>query len=170
MTGTPTDDELQPDLDDADLESLRNAFVEAYNARDLDAIVALVARDAELPDIHGEGASALADELLAVWERSPLVVLTHALVGDAPAAVAWLPDEHGRWTRAGLLTFDGEQGRLTVIEMPEDVEALHAALADDPIGDILSEELDWSGWDTGEPTGDGDGDWHERQLPEHWAR
>ena len=170
MTGTPTNDEREPDLDDADLETLRNAFVEAYNARDLDAMLALVASDAELPDVHGEGTAALAEELQAVWERSPLVVLTHALVADTPAAVAWLPDEHGTWTRAGLMTFDSDRGRLTVIEIPDDVDALHAALADDPVGDIIDEELDWLEWDAGEPTGDGDGDWHERQLPEHWAR
>jgi hypothetical protein len=101
MTGTPADEGLEPDLDDADLETLRNAFVEAYNARDLDAILTLVATDAELPDVNGEGPEALAEELQAVWARSPVVVLTRALVKDVPAAVAWLPDEHGHWTRAG---------------------------------------------------------------------
>jgi hypothetical protein len=169
MTGTPMGDDLAPDLDDTDLETLRNAFVEAYNARDLDAILELVADDAELPDISGEGHGALADELQAVWERAPIVVLTHSRVDDVPAAVAWLPDEHGRWTRAGLLTFDSERGQLTVIEMPDDVEALQSALADDPSGDVLAEELDWSEWDTGEPTGEGQGDWHERHLPEFWT-
>jgi hypothetical protein len=166
MTGTPTDDELGPDLDDADLETLRNAFVEAYNARDLDSILELVSTDAELPDISGDGRDALAEELQAVWQRSPVVVLTHASVENAPVAVAWLPDEHGRWTRSGLMTFDGDQGRLTVVEMPDDAAALELALAEDPIGDVLDEELDWSQWDRGEPSGDGDGDWHERQLPE----
>ena len=169
MIGTPAGDGFEPDLDDADLETLRNAFVEAYNARDLDAILTLVASDAELPDISGEGPEALAEELQAVWARSPIVVLTRALVGEAPAAVAWLPDEHGHWTRAGLMTFDSDRGRLTVVEMPDDVECLQAALADDPIGDVLDEELDWSEWDEGEPSGDGDGDWHEKQLPESWA-
>lgn len=169
MIGTPASDGHDPNLDDADLETLRNAFVEAYNARDLDAILTIVAPDAELPDIGGEGPDALADELQGVWERSPVVVLTRALVEDVPAAVAWLPDEHGNWTRAGLLTFDSEQGQLTVIEMPDDVECLQAALADDPVGDVLDEELDWSEWDQGEPTGDGDGDWHEKHLPESWV-
>lgn len=169
MAGAAMGDGLEPDLDDADLETLRNAFVEAYNARDLETILEIVSPDAELPDMTGEGHDALAEELLAVWERSPLVVLTHALVRDVPAAVAWLPDEQGRWHRAGLLTFDGDDGRLTVIEMPDDTEALHAALAEDPIGDVVSEELDWSEWDRGEPSGDGDGDWYERHVPESWS-
>lgn len=169
MAGAAMDDGFVPDLDDADLETLRNAFVEAYNARDLDAVLEIVSADAELPDITGEGHDALAEELLAVWERSPLVVLTHAFVSDAPAAVAWLPDEQGHWHRAGLLTFDGDDGHLTVIQMPDDAEALHAALAEDPVGDVVSEEFDWSEWDRGEPSGDGDGDWHERHVPESWT-
>jgi hypothetical protein len=166
MTGTPTDDELGPDLDDADLETLRNAFVEAYNARDLDTILELVSTDVELPGIGGDGPDALAEELQAVWERSPIVVLTHARVEEIPAAVAWLPDEHGHWNRVGLMTFDGDGGRLAVVEMPDDAEALQLALAEDPIGDVVDEEYDWSEWERGEPSGDGDGDWHERQLPD----
>jgi ketosteroid isomerase-like protein len=50
LTGMPTnDDDLEPDLDDADLETLRDAFVEAYNARDLEAILQLVSEDVETP-------------------------------------------------------------------------------------------------------------------------
>lgn len=169
MAGMPTDDQLGPDLDDADLETLRTAFVEAFNARDLDAVLEVVADDAELPDIVGEGHDALADELRSIWERSPVVVLTNAYVADLPAAVAWMPDEQGRWTRVALATFDSDGGRLTLIELPDDAEALHAALAEDPIGDVVDEELDWSNWDEGAPGSDGDGDWHERQLPESWS-
>lgn len=43
------------DGDDADLEALRNAFVEAFNARDLETILELVADDVETPDIPGRG-------------------------------------------------------------------------------------------------------------------
>jgi hypothetical protein len=168
MASIPTDDGLGPDLDDADLETLRSAFVEAFNARDLDRLLELVATDAELPDTVGEGHAALADELGAIWERSPVVVLTDASVRDAPAAVAWLPDERGHWTRVALVTFDGEDGQLTVIELLDDADTLHAALTDGPVGDVVDEELDWSTWAEGAPRGDGDGDWYERHLPESW--
>ena len=103
MTGTPADGEREPDLDDADLETLRNAFVEAYNARDLDAILELVSTGVELPDISGDGRDAFAEGLQAACARSPVVVLTHASVENAPAVVAWLPDEQGRWYRVGSL-------------------------------------------------------------------
>lgn len=169
MASDAPTDEVAPNLDDADLETLRNAFVEAYNARDLEAILEIVSADAELPDGDGEGHEALADAVQAYWERSPMIVLTNARIDDAAAAMAWTPDEYGHWTRVGLVTFDSDEGLLTVIELFDDATALQAALADDPVGDIVAEELDWSEWDRGEPTGDGDGDWHERQLPESWS-
>lgn len=164
MTGTTMDDDVGPDLDDADLETLRNAFVEAFNARDLDAILELVSDDVETPDLTGDGRDSLAEELQAIWERSPGALLTHAALEDTPAAVAWLPDDGGNWCRAAIMTFDSDDGRLTVVEMPEDVDALQTALADDPTGDPIDEELDWSEWDRGEASGDGDGDWPERHL------
>jgi hypothetical protein len=160
----PTDDDLEPDLDDADLETLRDAFVEAYNARDLEVILQLVSEDVETPALSGGGDDALAEELPAVWERSPIAILTRAIVNDAPAAVAWLPDERGRWTRAGLMTFDSDRGRLTVVEMPDDDDALEQALAEDPIGDPPDEEQDWSEWDRGEESDDASAGWEESQL------
>lgn len=169
MAGAPSDDDLGPDLDGADLETLRSAFVEAFNARDLDRVLDLVAEDAELPDTVGEGPEALTDELRGIWERSPAVVLTDARVADTPTAVAWLPDERGHWTRVALVCLDGDDGQLTVIELPDDAEALRTAITDDPMGDIIDEELDWASWDEGVPASDGDGDWHERQLPETWT-
>ena len=169
MAGNPSDDDLGPDIDDADLESLRNAFVEAYNARDLDAILQLVSDDVETPDLNGDGPETLVEELLEIWARSPGAILTHAAVDNAPAAVMWTPDEYGRWCRSGLVTFDDDRGRLTVVEIPDDDAAMQLAMADDPTGDLLDEELDWAEWDSGEPTRDGDGDWYERQLPDFGA-
>ena len=87
-----------------------------------------------------------------MWERSPSAILTRASVDDAPAAVAWVPDERGLWARAGLMTFDSDQGRLTVVATPDDADALQRALAEDPIGDPPDEEHDWSEWDSGEPS------------------
>ncbi len=167
MTGTAMDDDIGPDLDDADLETLRNAFVEGFNARDLDVILELVSDDVETPDLSGDGRDALAEELQAIWERSPGAFLTNAAIDGAPAAMAWLPDDVGNWCRAAIMTFDCDAGRLTVVELPEDVEALQSALADDPAGDPVDEELDWSEWERGEASGDGDGDWAERQLRVH---
>jgi len=168
MTELPADgdDDLGPDLDDANLDTLRDAFVEAYNARDLDAVLELVSDDVTTPDLGRDGGDALAEELQSSWERSPGIVLTNATVDDTVAAVAWMPDERGRWARAGLVTFDADQGRLTAVEMPEDPDALQRALAESPVGDALDEEQDWAVWDRGEDSEDAGWGWDESQIRE----
>jgi hypothetical protein len=138
---------------DGDLETLRDAFVEAFNARDLDEIVALVASDIDCPDIReGDGVDALAEELEAIWERSPGAILTRAFVDDQPVAVGWLPDEDGCWSRAALVCFDAGDGLLTLVEVPDDADALDRAEAEEPTGDELDEWSDWGEWERGEET------------------
>ncbi len=137
---------------DVDLESLRDEFVDAFNARDLDAVLAIVHEDVETPDTTGDGAASLAEELEAIWERSPEAILTRAFLDDRPCAVAWRPDEDGCWCRAALVCFDAEAGLLTVVALPDDADALDRAEADDPLNGELDEWHDWARWDRGEET------------------
>jgi hypothetical protein len=137
---------------DVDLESLRDEFVDAFNARDLDAVLAIVHEDVETPDTTGDGAASLAEELEAIWERSPEAILTRAFLDDRPCAVAWRPDEDGCWCRAALVCFDAEAGLLTVVALPDDADALDRAEADDPLSGELDEWQDWARWDRGEET------------------
>lgn len=140
------------DLPDEDLESLRDAFVDAFNARDLDALLTLVHDEVECPDITGDGQEALAEEIESIWERSPGAILTRAFLDGTPCAVGWLPDEDGCWSRAALVTLDAEDGALTVVALPEDADALDRVEADDPTGEELEEWADWAEWDRGEET------------------
>lgn len=133
-----------------DLETLRDEFVEAFNARDLDAVVALASDDVECPDIHGDGIAALSEEVSAIWERSPGAILTRGFLDAEPCAVGWLPDEEGCWSRAALVTFAGEDGLLSVVSLPDDTDALDRAEAEDPIGEEMEEGADWGEWDSGE--------------------
>lgn len=141
------DEEPEPDLEavvvDSDLESLRNEFVAAFNARDLDAVLAIVASDVECPDRQAWGARELAVELSQIWDRSPEALLTTALLDGTPCAVAWLPDQLGSWCRAALVCFDADDGLLRLIELPDDPDALDRAEADTPDGDELEPSLDW---------------------------
>jgi hypothetical protein len=138
---------------EADLEVLRDAFVDSFNARDLDAVLALVHRDVECPDItSGDGADVLAEELEAIWERSPGAILTRGFLEGTPCAVAWLPDEDGCWSRAALATFDSDRGLLSLIALPDDADALDRAEAEEPTGEELDEWQDWAEWDRGEET------------------
>jgi len=147
------DEELRPYLDgDGDLEALRDAFVDGFNARDLDALLGLVDDEVETPDLPGDGAAVFAEELEAIWERSPGALLSRAFLEGVPCAVAWLPDEEGCWARAALVCFAAEDGLLSVVGVPDDPDALDRAEAADPTGEELEEWSDWAEWDRGEET------------------
>jgi hypothetical protein len=138
---------------DGDLEDLRDAFVDGFNARDVEAILAIVHADVECPDMPaGDGAALLAEELEAIWERAPEAFLTRGLLDGLPVAVAWRPDEEGRWTRAALVCLVATDGLLSVVALPDDVDALERAETDDPPEAELEEWNDWSEWDRGEET------------------
>jgi hypothetical protein len=144
---------------DGDLESLRDEFVDAFNARDLDAVMAIVAEDIECPDMGGSGAGAVAEELQAIWERSPGAILTRAFVDGQPCAVGWLPDEDGCWSRAAIVCFDAEGSQLTLLAMPDDTDDLERAESDEPTGEETRQGADWSEWSDG-----------EQVLPRHRSR
>lgn len=143
-TGAWTDD------DPGGVESLRSAFVEAFNARDLESLLELVTDDIEFGDASVEGTEALADEIVAIWERSPGVLLTRAFGDGGPCAVAWRPDEDGCWSRAALLSFDAADDLISLIEVPDDADSLAVVTAEDPSGEELDEWMDWSEYQTGQ--------------------
>lgn len=145
------DRETQPLTDGvADLETLRDEFVDAFNARDLDTLLGLARPDVDCPDIHGDGLAALADEFSAIWERSPGALLTRGFLDDAPCGVAWLPDEEGCWTRAALVLLEADDGQISAVSLPDDIDALDRAEADDPEGEEVEEGADWAEWESGE--------------------
>jgi hypothetical protein len=138
---------------EGDLGSLRDAFVEAFNSRDIDELLGLVRADVECPDAPGaDGKEAFAEEVHAIWDRSPEAFLTRAFLDDTAVAVAWRPDEEGRWTRVALVCFDVTDGLLSLVTLPDDVDALERAVADDPTDAELEEWNDWAEWDRGEET------------------
>lgn len=140
------------DGDVTDLESLCGEFVDAFNARDLDAVVALVADDVDCPDQADSGMEAFAEEIVAIWNRSPAAILTRAYHDGVPCAVGWLPDEDGCWSRAALVSIEVDDGVVVQFMIPDDPNALDGAEAEEPSGDELDAWLDWSEWDRGEET------------------
>lgn len=166
LEGLPVRDEVElegdgdgdPEVDwrpeDADgsgeLETLRDEFVEAFNARDLDALIAVAHPDVECPNTGDSGRAALAQQAVTIWDRSPGVLVTRARLDGRSCAVAWLPDEEGCWSRAALVCLDVEDALIRVVDLPEDADALDRAEADDPTGEELDEGISWSEWDSGE--------------------
>lgn len=139
---------------ESDVETLRDEFVDAFNGRDLDTLMSLVADDVDVADVPGadDGVQVLVDEINAIWERSPAAILTRAHWEARSCAVAWLPDEAGQWVRAGLWLFDADEGELTMVACPDDADALAQADAEDPVGEPLDEWRDWGEWETGAET------------------
>ncbi len=133
-----------------DLEALRDEFVDAFNARDLDTLVSLARDDVECPDIHGDGIAALSEEVSAIWERSPGAILTRGFLDGDPCALGWLPDEEGCWSRAALVCFAADEGLLSVVSLPDDADALDRAEGEDPAGEEQEEGSDWGEWANGE--------------------
>lgn len=139
--------------DDADLESLRDAFVEAFNGRDLDGVLDLFADDVELADQDAEGSEAVAYALTTLWERSPHVLLTIASLERQPGAVAWMR-ANDDWIRTSFVALDGDGGRLGLVEFVDDPATVEAAVSDAPDPDEVAEELDWAVTAEGEDPAD----------------
>lgn len=152
---TPVPPEDSP-LDDADLESVRDAFVDAFNSRDLDGVLDLLQDDAELADQDAEGVDAVADAFATLWERTPGVLLTAASLQGQPGAVAWIRADD-EWIRASFIALDGDGGRLGLVEFVDDPAAVEAAISDAPDPDEVDEELDWAVTAEGEDPADSAG-------------
>lgn len=146
------EDSQAPDGIAGEVEALRDEFVDAFNARDLDALLSLAREDVECPDIHGDGLAALSEEVSAIWERSPGAILTRGFLDGEPCALGWLPDEEGCWSRAALVCFSADEGLLAVVSLPDDADALDRAEGEDPVGEEQEEGTDWGEWTSGEPS------------------
>lgn len=105
-------------------EDLVSAFVEAFNARDLDAVGELFAVDCEL---HGivEDADTPVGVLDELQSRSPWMSLARAELGLEPVAAVWIPDENERYRTVGYFGFETNDSEIIRIELfevvPEDL-------------------------------------------------
>lgn len=135
------------------LEELIDAFVDAYNAHDLDTLLELLSEDAELPGV-GIDVEGFPVAVVSMWEERPNAVLTRGLLGEQPVTVLWDVAEAGAWARVALLTFElaDEDGELGLVELLDDPTAIESAETDEPEPD-LAEGARWEEWYEGE---DGD--------------
>lgn len=136
-----------PDPIDEVAESA-DALVEAFNARDLDAVMDVLGDDVEAPGL-GNDRDNLPDALDELWERCPSCLLTRGDLDGRCVAVLWELGSDG-WRRAAILHVDDveEDGRLGVVELSEDPVALEEVVTDGPDGD-LEEGSRWIEWDEG---------------------
>lgn len=140
--------------DDTELASLRDALVDAVNARDLDALRAVCSEDVECPDLHGDGIEELGRELADIWERVPSLVLTVARCESELCAVAWRTDEQGRFLRTSLVMLQCAADEITCVGLLDDPDRLERADTETPDGEELLEGSRWAEWESGEETAD----------------
>lgn len=137
---------------DAHLTNCIEAFIEAFNARDLDGLLDLVAPDCETPGLGGD-VDNFPDAVEDLWERRPSVLLTRGVYGGGPVGVLWeLSDDDSWWPLATTHFSDVDDGRVGVIAFSTDQQPLDAVVADAPDGDV-EEGVRWAEWDEG--AGDG---------------
>lgn len=141
------DDELDP-VAEIDTDAI-DAVAEAFNARDLDALLEVVAADAEAPGLLGGDQDGLAESVQGLWHRRPTCCMTRGRVDDVVVGVLWEQDGAAWWPLATVHVDDiDDEGRPGVLEFADDAGLLDEVVADPPDGD-LEEGARWVEWEEG---------------------
>lgn len=133
-------------------ENAVDAFIDLFNARDLEGIGELLF--AEVTSEIFEGASR--DEVLGGMGdfvlRFPTLILTRGELGVEPVAAAWVVEDQS-YRPVGYFSFafeDGQSGEA-LIEHIQYVETgdseLDEILFEEPDPDEIAEWEDWAAWD-----------------------
>jgi hypothetical protein len=126
-----------------------DALAEAFNARDLDAMLEVVAADGEAPGLLGGDRDGLADAIESLWHRRPTCCITRGRVDDAVVGVLWEHDGTAWWALAVVHVDDiDDEGRVGVVEFSDDASLLDEVEADGPDQD-LEEGSRWIEWEEG---------------------
>jgi hypothetical protein len=155
-------DELGYHVDDPDAEvddrldevaeidtDVVDAIAEAFNARDLDAFLDVVAADGEAPGLLGGDRAGLAEAIESLWHRRPTACITRGRVHDVVVGVMWEHDGGAWWPLATVHVDDlDDDGRVGVLEFSDDPSLLDEVDVESPDGD-LEEGARWEEWDEG---------------------
>lgn len=141
--GLPTAVEAGDDVEVLD------ELVVAFNHRDLDDLVEVVAADGEAPGLLGYDRDNLAEAIDDLWTRRPTVQLTRGTVEDQAVGVLWEHDGDAWWRIAVACVDDVVDGRVGVLEFADDTALLDQIEASAPDTDLLEGER-WREWDEGD--------------------
>lgn len=148
------DPELGIDADEADVVAetdtdVVDALAEAFNARDLDALLDVVAPDGEAPGLLGGDRDHLPDAVESLWHRRPTCCLTRGRVADQVVGVLWEHDGAAWWALAIVHIADvDDEGVIGVLEFSDDPSLLEEVDAEGP-DDDLEEGSRWEEWEDG---------------------
>ena len=148
------DDDLDVGLRDDEEATLLDAVAEAFNARDLEQLLAVLTSDAEVPGVLGYDRDNLPDAIEDLWQRRPTCCLTRGFHGEVHVGVLWEHDGTAWWRVAAVHVDDVHDGStIGVLEFTDDAALLDELTADPPDPDELEEGARWSEWEDGD---DGD--------------
>ncbi|MFA9444054.1 hypothetical protein [Egicoccus sp. AB-alg6-2] len=147
------EDDLEVGIrDDAAADAI-DAIAEAFNARDLEALLEVVAADGEAPGLLGGDRDNLPDALEDLWARRPSACLGRGAVGDADVGVLWEHDGTTWWRLAVVHVDDVTDGRVGVLEFSDDTALLEQVQCEMP-DDDLEEGATWAEWAEGADGGE----------------
>lgn len=143
-------DESASESEDNGEADVLDAAAEAFNARDLDGLLVLLAPDGELGGLLGQDPSELPEVVESLWHRRPTCCLTRGQVDDAHVGVLWDTDGSAWWRLAVLHVDDVVDGRAGVIELTDDPTLVERVSTDPPELAELEEGARWSEWEDGD--------------------
>ena len=146
------DDDLDAGLrDDAEADAL-DAVADAFNARDLDALLDLLAPDGEVPGLLGSDRANLPDAVQDLWRRRPTCCLVRGRSETEHVGVVYDHDGAAWWRLAAVHVDDVVDGRVGVLEVSDDTALLDQVICDGPDVEDLDEGARWAEWDEGVDT------------------
>jgi hypothetical protein len=149
------DDDLDAGLrDDVEADAI-DSVADAFNARDLDALLEIVAPDGEAPGLLGYDVDNLPQAVEDLWQRRPNVCVTRGNVGTEHVGVLWEHDGKDWWRLAVVHVDDVRDGHIGVLEFSDDTALLEQVECGIP-DDDLDEGSRWAEWaegvDSAEPS------------------
>jgi hypothetical protein len=141
------DEFMAPPLD-ATAAELLDAIAEAFNARDMDRLLEVVARDGEVPGLLGYDRDNLPDAIEDLWIRRPTSCVTRGIAHDECVGVLWEHDGTSWWRVATMHVDDVTDGTVGVLEFSDDASLLDEVEAEWPDQD-LEEGSRWAEWEEG---------------------
>lgn len=143
------DDDLDAGLRDDDEADALESIAEAFNARDLDGLLDVIAPDGEAPGVLGYDRDNLPQAIEELWLRRPNGYLTRGRTPSEDIAVLWDHDGADWWKVAAVHVDDVDDGQVGVLEITEDGALLDQVECEPPSVDDLEEGSRWQEWEEG---------------------
>lgn len=144
-------DPLADDVEDHDGNGetdVLDELVAAFNGRDLEDLLALVANDGEAPGLLGYDRANLPEAVADLWNRRPTVLVTRGELDGEAAGVLWEHDGTDWWRLAVVSVDDVRDGCVGVLEFADDPDLVERVVTEAPDEELM-EGARWQEWDEG---------------------